>query len=75
MKNYITKEQKDTTKTYNKYVDILVRFEDGGTQYLEKLTGGKSNYMDQIYCIVGSRKIKAIEVKNTFYRLKDKWSY
>ena len=75
MKNYITKEQKDTTKTYNKYVDILVRFEDGGTQYPEKLTGGKSNYMDQIYCIVGSRKIKAIEVKNTFYRLKDKWSY
>lgn len=73
MKNYISKEQKDNSKTYYKYVDVLVRFEDGGTQYIEKATATKSVMWSQIYMIVGTRKIKAIEIKGTFYRLKDKW--
>lgn len=73
MKTYISKEQKDNSKTYYKYVDVLVRFEDGGTQYIEKATAAKSDMMTQIYQIVGRRKIKTIEIKGTFFRLKDKW--
>lgn len=73
MKIYISKEQKDNSKTYYKYVDVLVRFEDGGTQYIEKATAKKSDMMTQIYQVVGTREIKAIEIKETFFRLKDKW--
>ncbi len=73
MKNYITKEQKDNSKTYYKYVDVLVRFEDGSTQYIEKATSTKSIMWSQIYMIVGTKKIKTIEIKGTFFRLKDKW--
>tara|TARA_R110000751_G_scaffold275528_1_gene376464 strand:+ start:332 stop:559 length:228 start_codon:yes stop_codon:yes gene_type:complete len=73
MKTYITKSQKDNTKTYYQYVDVLVRFEDGTTQYIEKATSTKSIMWSQIYQIVGTKKIKAIEIKDTFFRLKDKW--
>ncbi len=73
MKNYITKAEKDNSKTYYKYVDVLVRFEDGGTQYIEKATANKRIMTSQIYMIVGTRKIKSIEIKGTFFRLKDKW--
>ena len=71
--NYISKAEKDNTKTYYQYVDVLVRFEDSSTQYLEKLTSTKSDMWSQIYQIVGRKKIKAIEIKGTFFRLKDKW--
>tara|TARA_R100001460_G_scaffold22829_2_gene46334 strand:- start:1667 stop:1891 length:225 start_codon:yes stop_codon:yes gene_type:complete len=74
MKKYISKEERDNTKTYYKYVDVLVRFEDGGKEYIEKATSTKSMMMSQIYQIVGTRKIKSIEIKDTFFRLKDKWS-
>ena len=73
MKTYISKKEKDETKTYYKFVDVLVRFEDGTTQYIEKATSRKSIMWSQIYQIVGTKKIKAIEIKDTFFRLKDKW--
>tara|TARA_R110002124_G_scaffold263451_1_gene429830 strand:- start:504 stop:734 length:231 start_codon:yes stop_codon:yes gene_type:complete len=73
MKNYIASTELDITKTYYKYVDVLVRFEDGSNQYIEKATATKSDMWSQIYMIVGTKKIKNIEIKDTCFRLKDKW--
>lgn len=74
MKTYITKSQKDNTKTYYKYVDLLVRFEDGNTQYIEKVTATtKSDITDIIYMVIGGNKMLSYEIKDTFFRLKDKW--
>lgn len=74
MKNYISKEQKDNSKTYYKYVDVLVRFEDGSTQYIEKVTATtKSDLLDVIYMVCVGKKMVSHEVKDTFFRLKDKW--
>jgi len=74
MKNYITKSEKDNSKTYYKFVDVLVRFEDGETQYIEKVTATtKSDILDIIYMVIGRKKMLSYEVKDTFFRLKDKW--
>jgi len=76
MKTYVTKEQKDNSKTYYKYVDLLVRFEDGSTRYIEKVTATtKADILDIIYMIIGSKKMLSYEVKDTFFRLKDKWLF
>jgi hypothetical protein len=76
MKNYITKSEKDNSKTYYKYVDVLVRFEDGSTQYIEKVTATtKADILDVVYMVIGSKKMLSFEVKDTFFRLKDKWVF
>ena len=74
MKTYISKSEKDNTKTYYKYVDVLVRFEDGTTQYIEKVNATtKSDITDIIYMVIGRNKMSSYEIKDTFFRLKDKW--
>ena len=61
MKNYIAKSEKDNSKTYYKYVDVLVRFEDGSTQYIEKATATtKSDILDIIYMVIGGKKLLSL---------------
>tara|TARA_R110000796_G_scaffold35897_2_gene92058 strand:- start:235 stop:465 length:231 start_codon:yes stop_codon:yes gene_type:complete len=74
MKNYIASTELDTTKTYYKYVDVLVRFEDGSTQYIEKVTATtKADILNIIFMVIGGNKMLSYEIKDTFFRLKDKW--
>ena len=74
MKNYLSSEQLDSTKTYYKYVDIAVKLTNGESLFMEKLPSNKNERRDAISMSLGRKSIGySEEVLRTSYRLKEKW--
>ncbi len=73
--NFITKSELDSTKTYDKYVDVVVKTENGTPQFFEHLPAPKKDMMDVIYRVSPMRdgKIQDVEVIRTWFKLKAKW--
>ena len=73
MNQYITKEQMEIGKTYNKFVSVVVRLKNENKFY-EFLPSNKSQMMDVIYRFHNISEIVSIEILKEFYKLKSKWS-
>jgi len=75
---YIAKDLCDSTKTYDKYVDVVVYTEKGDPRYMEKLPAKHSDMMDVVYRMNPSNgtvgKVVSVTVKSTLYKLKCKWT-
>jgi hypothetical protein len=72
MNQYITKEQKEIGKTYNKFVSVVVRLKEEN-RYYEFLPANKSLMMDVIYRFHLKEDIVSLEVVKEYYKLKLKW--
>jgi hypothetical protein len=73
MKNYLTVEQLDESKTYYSYVDVAVSFSDKDALFMEKLPSSKSEMNSIIKMMNPKNDITKIEIIRTWFRLKDKW--
>jgi hypothetical protein len=73
MTQFITKEQMEIGKTYNKFVSVVVRLQ-GENKFYEFMPSKKSEMMDIIYRFHLKNDIKSIEVVKEYYKLKSKWS-
>jgi hypothetical protein len=73
MKNYITKEQMENGKTYNKLVSVVVRLKNEN-KYYEYLPCNKSQMLDVIYRFNLKSEIISIEIVKEYYALKSKWN-
>jgi hypothetical protein len=72
MKNFITKQEMEIGKTYNKLVSVVVKRNDGN-RYYEFLPAKKSEMLDVIYRFNLKSEINSIEVVKEYYTLKTKW--
>ena len=73
MNQYITKEQMEIGKTYNKFVSVVVRLQSEN-KYYEFLPANKSQMLDVIYRFHNIKDIVSFEVVKEFYKLKSKWA-
>jgi hypothetical protein len=76
MKNYITKSELDKTKTYDSYVDVAVKTENGNARFMEKLPAKKTDMISVVNMMSERKdgKVINIEVLKTTYSLKAKWN-
>ena len=77
MKNFITSIELDSTKTYDKYVDVVVKTEKSDARFMEKLPAKKSDMMDVVYMMSNPNthgKITSVEIVRTSFSLKAKWN-
>jgi hypothetical protein len=72
MNQYITKQEMENGKTYNKFVSVVVRLQ-GENKYYEFMPSKKSEMMDVIYRFHLKTDIINIEVIKEYYKLKSKW--
>jgi len=73
MNQYITKQQMENGKTYNKFVSVVVRLKNEN-KYYEFLPANKSEMIDVIYRFHNIQDIVSFEVVKEFYKLKSKWA-
>ena len=73
--DFITNKEIDSTKTYDKYVDVVVRTEKGTPQFFEYLPAPKKDMMDVVYRVspMSNGKIQDVEIIRTWFKLKAKW--
>ena len=73
MRNYLTEIELDKSKTYYSFVDVVVRFNDRETLFMEKLPTNKKEMNFIIKNLNPKNDIKNIEIIRKTFRLKDKW--
>ena len=73
MRNYLTEIELDKNKTYYSFVDVVVRFQDRETLFMEKLPTNKKEMNFIIKNLHPKNDIKNIEIIRKTFRLKDKW--
>ena len=71
--NYLTEIELDKNKTYYSYVDVVVKFSDKDTRFMEKLPSNKKEMNSIIKMFNPKNNIINIEIIRKTFRLKDKW--